>query len=205
MPSRACRSRSRRWPPPASTGSRSMPGVSSVGCRSSGSRSRSICWRTWSTTSRNPMTPTWGQVEEFVTRDERGDPVLPGQPAAGQRLQRPDLSAPPPAALAGGRHHPPTIERRARGAAGTPVVPLSALATLQRGLGILASRGRPGRRRLRQHRGGRILRTGDHGGPTTPQTDRRPGGRAPRGDGGCAEPVRRVHGGGRRPTARPVG
>ena len=87
-----------------------------------------------------PDDPTWQPGGGVRLLGRHGDPVLPRQPPAGQRLRRPDVSAPPPAPLAGGRHHPPTIERRPRGATGTLVVPLSAFAALRRGLGFLASR-----------------------------------------------------------------
>ncbi len=115
-----------------------------------------------------PDDPTWDQVEEFVIRDGAGmlsfrDSLLRDSAYGGLTFQL--------------RRHlhsraADTIRRRSadgrRGATGTLVVPLSALATLQRGLGVLASGGRPGGCRLRQHRSGRILRTGDHRGPTTP-------------------------------------
>ena len=123
--------------------------------------------------------PTWGQVEEFVTRDERWDPLLSGQPASRQCLRRPDVSTAPPASLAGCRHDPPAIGRRSRGATGALVVPLSALATLWRSLGVLASGGGPGRCRLCQYRGRRVLRTGHHGGPTTPPDNSWAGGCTP--------------------------
>ena len=124
-----------------------------------------------------PDDPTWSQVEEFVSWDGQEtmsfrDGLMRDSAYGGLTFQlRRQLHS----------RAADTIRRRssdgANPAAGAPVVPLSPLATLRRGLGVLARGGGSGGRDLRQHRGGGVLRTGHHGGQTTVPSDHGPGGR----------------------------